>query len=58
MKKITIEEAKALCEKYGWKQRYGYSKRELGIVTPKRNHKENNKKYFFKLFRKIFRKAI
>lgn len=32
---MTIEEAKNHAKKYGWSQKLGYSKRELGIKTPK-----------------------
>ena len=65
---MTIEQAKEICTKYGWSSKLGYSKRELGIKTPKnRCHKDAKRrearnmshgvsKYFFKLFRRLTNK--
>jgi hypothetical protein len=66
---MNIIEAKEHAKKHGWSSKLGYSKKELGIKTPRNpenaNHKRRKartgsngvKKVFFKLLKKITRKA-
>ncbi len=39
--KMTKAQAQEHARKYGWENWLGYSKRELGIKTPKRPKKKN-----------------